>query len=275
MGRRAYLTRLALVSTHQIAFRLKIDKCRKGRSAFDPPERHNEVPSTAEALGATNNDENAIDKGDAHFGREPANHMNATQVQAVQSYDNRGRPVNSKSREFSRSLRRAQNEVLSIVGVCARNIPKPEDTVTAANFEPDIEVLRSIARENMYGIVLRLSVAVGQILLAWWIEPLRQRLLVSLMIIIDAFSGLIMLQVFEVPREIYFTELLAIQGRSMELCHILIGCFSDLILIIFNEGGPISRELMGRVDKELVTESKLPFKLRARLHSLVPTFEKL
>ena len=75
-------------------------------------------------------------------------------------------------------MRRAQNEVLSTVGVCVRDIPKPHDTQTTSSFEPDVVLVQLIARENMYGLMIRLAGAVMQCSVTWWIESFRQRLLV-------------------------------------------------------------------------------------------------
>lgn len=97
-----------------------------------------------------------------------------------QLFDGRGRPANLTSREFSRSMRRAQNEILSIVGVCVRDIPNPHDTRVNTNFEPDMLLIQRTALESMYGLIIRLAGAVLHCSITWWIDSLRQRLLVRL-----------------------------------------------------------------------------------------------
>lgn len=97
-----------------------------------------------------------------------------------QLFNDRGHPANLTSREFSRSMRRAQNEILSIVGVCVRDIPKPHDTQVNTTFEPDMLLIQRTALESMYGLIIRLAGAVLHCSITWWIDSLRQRLLVRL-----------------------------------------------------------------------------------------------
>lgn len=97
-----------------------------------------------------------------------------------QLFDERGHPVNVRSRVFSRSMRRAQNEILSIVGVCVRDIPQSRHDEAISRHDLDVDLMQRTAQENMYGLVLRLIGAILQCSCLWWIESFRQRLLASL-----------------------------------------------------------------------------------------------
>ena len=95
-----------------------------------------------------------------------------------QLFDERGHPVNIRSRVFSRSMRRAQNEVLSIVGVCVRDIPKSRHGEANPRSDLSTELVQRTAQENIYGLALLLLGATVQCFCIWWIDSFRDKLLV-------------------------------------------------------------------------------------------------
>ena len=150
----------------------------QGRSAFEPPENtHEHAPQTAirsseDSAGSNDAEENRYQLRNAEHARTHLYRHNG------QLFDERGHPTNLTSREFSRSMRRAQNEILSVVGVCVRDISKPHDTQMSSSFEPDTGIIQRTARENMYGLMIQVAGAVMHCSITWWIDSLRQRLLV-------------------------------------------------------------------------------------------------
>ena len=150
----------------------------KGRSAFELPENsHERAPQgTGSSVRVAGNDDveelRRPEANTEHIGV----HLHRRDGQL---FDERGHPVNPRSREFSQSMRRAQNEILSIVGVCVRDIPKPQDAQTTPRFEFNVELIQRTSQENWYGLVLRLIGAAVQCSCLWWIDWFRQRLLVS------------------------------------------------------------------------------------------------
>lgn len=55
----------------------------------------------------------------------------------------------------------------------------------------------------------------------------------------------------------------------------LLGTLSQFIPILLNEGGLLAEEIVEAIDKNIIMQSSLAFKYRARLHRMVPIFEKL
>ena len=137
MGRQAYLTRLAF-----------------GRSPY----------------GETLRDE----KGDLLIG--PHSHDNATKGY-VQQFDEKGKPSNLDTEASDRKLRRAQNEVLRIVGVTRRKNdvqePKPFKSLSV---EQRVELL---AQENSSAHNVEVRAYVLCDLSSWWLQSLRRRLCVG------------------------------------------------------------------------------------------------
>lgn len=87
---------------------------------------------------------------------------NANSVQSVgnvQQYDRQGHPENFVSRELVRQSRRAQNDVLTTVGVCVRVDKETKRVVTHGN-DDDADLrpaVGAIMKENEYGLFLSTS----------------------------------------------------------------------------------------------------------------------
>ena len=95
-----------------------------------------------------------------------------------QRFDDRGHPVNKTSDSADRRLRRAQNEVLKVIGVVeAEGNPVRRDPWKVMS--PD-EVVDMIQWENVAGICIQELEFVPIELASWWISSFRNRLMVRL-----------------------------------------------------------------------------------------------
>ncbi|KIW03290.1 uncharacterized protein PV09_05503 [Verruconis gallopava] len=155
MGRKAYLARLAL-----------------GRSALEPPEdsetftaaRAGEWTSALHAPG-----ESAPSETEANASSQPPPH-------GVQLYDRRGHPFNPWARRFSRRLRDAQNDILSVIGVTERKTPVNQEFFTGSLESPHVG--RQVEEEDDVGWKVGLTADIDYQLISWWIHALTNRLLV-------------------------------------------------------------------------------------------------
>jgi hypothetical protein len=138
MGRLSHLTRLAL-----------------GRSAF------------GEAL----RDE------DGDFVMSDSAHENDA-AGYVQIYNERGHPINEETGKADRRLRRAQNEVLKVVGVVRSRHEKESQNLRQQGLSND-EITDMLDNEQLTGVLMRVLTSPSTELASWWIVSLRARFMVS------------------------------------------------------------------------------------------------
>ena len=96
----------------------------------------------------------------------------------VQQFDSRGHPVNESSERADKALRRAQNEVLRVVGV----VRSKHDTDTKLARRHDLsddELVDLVKLENFVGLAMREIFALGLDFGSWWAISFRSRLVVS------------------------------------------------------------------------------------------------
>jgi hypothetical protein len=93
----------------------------------------------------------------------------------VQLYDERGNPINPRSREYGKKFRNAQNDVLAAVGVVERR-PSPSEGLPGS-YE---ERLDELDVEDTIGLVLGTGFTVSQYLCTWWVGTIRDRVMVRL-----------------------------------------------------------------------------------------------
>lgn len=91
----------------------------------------------------------------------------------IQLYDERGNPINPRSREYGKKSRNAQNDVLAAVGVVERRSSPAEGL--PGSYE---ERLDELDVEDTIGLVLGTNFTLSQILCTWWIGTIRDRILV-------------------------------------------------------------------------------------------------
>ncbi|OCK74708.1 hypothetical protein K432DRAFT_363251 [Lepidopterella palustris CBS 459.81] len=164
MGRQAYLTRLAL-----------------GRSAFETPDQIPSEPTEDARLEPSSND--------ATLGSGPNDNS------YVQVYDDRGHPINPRSREHGRLLREAQNDVLAAIGVVERR-PSPPSEMSLQYLNERKEKLEMLEAEDSVGNSIAIVSALSKYVSTWWIDCLRDGLLT-----------------FNTPIDARFTELVSSQYR--------------------------------------------------------------
>lgn len=152
MGRQAYLTKIALVSSRLL---VSVPRCifgrvqlvqyltEQGRSAFEP----------AQATASTS---------------EYAQLASAQQERA---------------HEHGRRLREAQNDVLASVGVVERR-PSPSQTLPGS-YE---ERLKDLEEEDTLGHTLAIGTTLTENVCTWWVGSLRERLLVRFKVHADIHS---------------------------------------------------------------------------------------
>jgi hypothetical protein len=95
----------------------------------------------------------------------------------VQLYDERGNPINPRSRAYGKKLRNAQNDVLAAVGVVERRRSPSEGL--PGSYEQRLDELDV---EDTIGNALVVTVMVTEHLCTWWIGNIRDRLLVRIAI---------------------------------------------------------------------------------------------
>ena len=98
----------------------------------------------------------------------------------AQQYDQQGHPQNLISQALSRQSRRAQNDVLTAVGVCVRVDKNGKPLASHGENDPDLRpAVKTILKENDYGLFLATSDWVLFCLAELCLLGLRQRLQVS------------------------------------------------------------------------------------------------
>ena len=96
----------------------------------------------------------------------------------MQRFDERGCPINLESRTEARRLRRAQNEVLSTVGLC---VSRDEDArkIIHDRQGADREKVAAVIEENELGLELMTANLAYMFLSLWWTFASRGRLQVG------------------------------------------------------------------------------------------------
>ncbi|KAH7077114.1 hypothetical protein FB567DRAFT_563238 [Paraphoma chrysanthemicola] len=141
MGRQAYLSKLAF-----------------GRSAFEPTQ---DVTQSEEYI--------QLGSSQAEL---PARYQEFNGNNYVQLYDERGNPINPRSREYGKKFRNAQNDVLAAVGVVERR-QSPSDALPGSYAER----LDELEFEDTIGSVLGASLTLTENLCTWWVGSIRDRVL--------------------------------------------------------------------------------------------------
>ncbi|KAF2034742.1 hypothetical protein EK21DRAFT_55945 [Setomelanomma holmii] len=141
MGRQAYLSKLAF-----------------GRSAFEPTQ------------GVTQSEDYIqLDSAQAEL---PPRYQDFTGNNYVQLYDERGNPINPRSREYGKKFRNAQNDVLAAVGVVERQ-RSPSDALPGSYADR----LEELDFEDTVGSLLGATLTLTENLCTWWIGSIRDRVL--------------------------------------------------------------------------------------------------
>ncbi|KAF2854509.1 hypothetical protein T440DRAFT_387141 [Plenodomus tracheiphilus IPT5] len=141
MGREAYLDKIAF-----------------GRSAFTP------TPSAT-----TSNEYIQLESSQSEV---PQRYLEATANNYIQLYDERGNPINPRSREYGKKLRSAQNDVLASVGVVQRRQSPAHDL--PGSYKERLELLET---EDSVGNVIAVAAELTENLCTWWIGSIRARLM--------------------------------------------------------------------------------------------------
>lgn len=127
----------------------------QGRSAFETPEQVTLEASRTDA---------AISES------EP--------ICYEQAYDERGHPINPRSREHGRVLREAQNDVLAAIGVVERRL-STSSLEDLPSLKRRIERLERLETEDSVGNTIALVFALSENISTWWVGCLRDRILVG------------------------------------------------------------------------------------------------
>jgi hypothetical protein len=98
----------------------------------------------------------------------------------VQQFNESGRPINPESTRDERRLRRAQNEILQVVGV-TRSRHAREQQRLRSDKPSEAEIVELLEDENSLGSLLRTVWTIPMDLSVWWLVSHRYRLLVSLL----------------------------------------------------------------------------------------------
>lgn len=107
-----------------------------------------------------------------------------------QRYNPRGYPINPESRALARTSRRAQNDVLSTVGICVgvhedgRPADAPSTLAKAAKH--DTARIESVRKENEIGLLLSAASNGIFFLGIWWIGGVRNRLQVCVSLLLPS-----------------------------------------------------------------------------------------
>ncbi|KAF1845662.1 uncharacterized protein K460DRAFT_405905 [Cucurbitaria berberidis CBS 394.84] len=141
MGRQAYLDKIAF-----------------GRSAFEPTQ------STTRST-----DYIQLESSQSEL---PRPYQEATANNYVQLYDERGNPINPRSRDYGKRLRDSQNDVLASVGVVERRRPPYEGL--PGSYEERLDLLDA---EDTVGNAIALTTTLTENLCTWWIGTIRDRIL--------------------------------------------------------------------------------------------------
>ena len=128
----------------------------QGRSAFETPEQVTLEASRTDAATSES---------------EP--------ICYEQAYDERGHPINPRSREHGRALREAQNDVLAAIGVVERRLSTSSSLEDLPSLKRRIERLERLETEDSVGNTIALVSALSENISTWWVGCLRDRILVG------------------------------------------------------------------------------------------------
>lgn len=92
-----------------------------------------------------------------------------------QQFDRRGHPVNEDTARENRRLRRAQNEVLQVVGVVRSRYAKKRQLSRHHDLSDD-ELVDMVRDENLAGTIIRIVNPMVMDLSVWWLTAFRTRL---------------------------------------------------------------------------------------------------
>jgi hypothetical protein len=92
----------------------------------------------------------------------------------IQLYDERGNPINPRSREYGKKLRNAQNDVLAAVGVVERR-QSPSEGLPGSYQER----LDRLDDEDLVGNAIEATLTLTESACTWTIGTIRNRVLVS------------------------------------------------------------------------------------------------
>ncbi|KAF2134237.1 hypothetical protein P153DRAFT_280785 [Dothidotthia symphoricarpi CBS 119687] len=141
MGRQAYLDKIAF-----------------GRSAFEPTQ----VATQSTEYVQLESSQSEI----------PRAYLESNVNNYIQLYDERGNPVNPRSHDYGKRLRKAQNDVLASVGVVEwRRLPTPGPP---GSYEERLEGLEA---EDTAGNAFALISTLAENVCTWWMGAVRYRIL--------------------------------------------------------------------------------------------------
>ena len=92
-----------------------------------------------------------------------------------QQFDTRGHPANEETVRSDRRMRRAQNEVLQVVGV-TRTKHSQRQRLARRHSLSENELLDMVRSENVLGFLFNATVSIPMDLSSWWIRSFRARL---------------------------------------------------------------------------------------------------
>ncbi|KAF1920081.1 hypothetical protein BDU57DRAFT_533896 [Ampelomyces quisqualis] len=141
MGRQAYLAKLAF-----------------GRSAFEPTH---DVALSDEFI--------QLESSQADL---PQRYQDFNGNNYIQLFDERGNPMNPRSREYGKKLRNAQNDVLAAVGVVKRRRSPSAGLLGSYEYRLD-----ELDAEDSVGGILSSTFTTYQNICTWWIGVVRDRIL--------------------------------------------------------------------------------------------------
>lgn len=154
--------------------RFNLTRLLQGRSAWELPEEEPASPPDRQP------DQTLLVDVDAPSPDSPNSFR--------QRYNQRGYPINPDSRALSRTSRRAQNDVLSTVGICVgvhedgRPAAAPFTIAKASNFEA--AKIDEVRNENEIGLIMSAASQGAFFFSIWWIAGLRNRIQVCLPLLI-------------------------------------------------------------------------------------------
>lgn len=137
-----------------------LDKIAFGRSAFEPTH---EVAQSEHYL--------QLESAQVDL---PQRYQEFNGNNYIQLYDERGNPINPRSREYGKKLRNAQNDVLAAVGVVERR-RSPSEGLPGANKQQ----LDRPDDEDAAGDAIGATLTLTENVCTWWIGTIRNRVLVS------------------------------------------------------------------------------------------------
>ncbi|KAI9871875.1 MAG: hypothetical protein M1830_002347 [Pleopsidium flavum] len=186
----------------------------QGRSAWELPEEES-VPPTD---GGPNED----------LGLEVGASLPDISNRARQRYNRRGYPINPESRAFARTSRRAQNDVLSTVGICVgvHEDGRPADapfTLGRAS-KRDAARIESVRKENEIGLLMSAASHGIFFLSHWWIVGVNNRIQTF-----SFYSGIPLTQVLKIECEQFGLFKLLFAGCPAFMVQLLLAAIRELV----------------------------------------------